>query len=74
MKVRYFPDTDTIYVEITDNIIAETVDINENTIIDLDTQGNVVAFTLEHASKSASVDEFSFERITSPPPNLAATN
>jgi uncharacterized protein YuzE len=65
MKIRYFPETDTIYMELTDTKVAETVDLNENTLVDLDEKGNVVAITLEHASESTVVDEFSFQRVTS---------
>jgi uncharacterized protein YuzE len=65
MKIRYFPETDTIYMELTDRKVAETVDLNENTLVDLDEKGNVVAITLEHASESTVVDEFSFQRVTS---------
>ncbi len=32
MKIRYFPDTDTLYVELNDNLIAETREINEHTL------------------------------------------
>ena len=67
MKIRYFPETDTIYMELTDTKVAETVDLNENTLVDLDEKGNVVAITLEHASESTLVDEFSFQRVTSTP-------
>ncbi|HEX6384630.1 MAG TPA: DUF2283 domain-containing protein, partial [Anaerolineae bacterium] len=49
MKIQYFPDTDTVYMELTDREVVETIDLNENTVIDLDANDNVVAITLEHA-------------------------
>ncbi len=36
MKVRYFTDTDTLYIEFQAGDIAETRDLDENTTIDLD--------------------------------------
>lgn len=63
MKVKYFKETDTMYVQFTDAEVAETRDINENTLIDLDAKGNLVSITIEHASLSAKVAEFSFQEI-----------
>lgn len=50
MKLSYFEDTDTLYIELKQSDIAETKDMDENTILDLDSEGNIVAITLEHAS------------------------
>ena len=55
MKIRYFVDTDTIYVELTEKEVVETMDLNENTIVDLDANGNLVAITLEHARELANI-------------------
>ena len=50
MKVSYFSDTDTLYIEFRNNDISETKDLDENTILDLDSDRQVVAITLEHAA------------------------
>jgi len=67
MKIRYFPDTDTAYVELTESEVAETQEINENTYIDLDAKGNLVAITFEHAREKANILNFSFEQVVSLP-------
>jgi len=36
MKVSYFEDTDTLYIEFRDSGIAESKDLDENTILDVD--------------------------------------
>ncbi len=61
MKVKYFPDTDTALVEFTDNEVAETKEISENIYADLDSQGNLVSMTIEHARRNARLQEFSFK-------------
>lgn len=63
MKIRYFPDTDTVYVELTDSRVVETRDLNENTLLDLDEDDNLVAITVEHARELANILDFSFEQI-----------
>jgi len=52
MQIKYFQDTDTLLINFSDNSIAETEDLNENTLIELDEIGNVVSITLEHFKKS----------------------
>ena len=36
MKIKYFQDTDTLYIELRSANIAQTRDLDENTLIDLD--------------------------------------
>lgn len=54
MKLSYFPDTDTLYIDISDHPSVESEVINENLIIDLDSDGQPVGITLEHYSQTAS--------------------
>jgi uncharacterized protein YuzE len=63
MRIRYFAETDTLYVEFTERPVEETRDLNENTIIDLDVDGNLVAVTLEHAQALTSVFDLSFQQV-----------
>jgi uncharacterized protein YuzE len=63
MKIQYFPDTDTDYCQLTDNEVVETIDLNENTLLDLDAGGNLVALTLEHAQELANIFDFSFQQV-----------
>jgi uncharacterized protein YuzE len=64
MKVQYFKDTDTLYIEFLAHDIAETRDLDENTVIDLDTKGNICAITFEHASRRTDVDNLIVEGIS----------
>ena len=50
MKIKYFDDTDTLYIELRDLEIAETRDLDENATLDVDAEGNMLALTIEHAS------------------------
>jgi uncharacterized protein YuzE len=69
MKIKYFSNTDTALVEFSDLEVAETKEINENILIDLDTSGNLVAMTIEHARKQASLSHLSYEQIEKKSPN-----
>ena len=63
MKVKYFKDTDTLYIEFRVNQIVETKDLDENTILDLDDQGHICAITFEHASLKTDLQDFTVEGI-----------
>jgi uncharacterized protein YuzE len=63
MKIRYYQDTDTLYIEFRAAEVAETRDLDENTLLDLDTSGNICAITVEHASLRADIPQFSYEQI-----------
>ncbi|NDY95215.1 DUF2283 domain-containing protein [Wenzhouxiangella limi] len=63
MKVQYFEDTDTLYIEFQGREISETRDLDENTILDLDSEGNVCAITFEHASKRTDVNHLQVDGI-----------
>ena len=63
MKVSYFNDTDTLYIEFSSNDIAESKDLDENTVLDVDEKGNVCAITFEHASQRTDVNHLIVEGI-----------
>lgn len=63
MKVKYFEDTDTLYIGFRDSDIVESKDLDENTILDLDANGNVCAITFEHASQRTDVHRLTVEGI-----------
>jgi uncharacterized protein YuzE len=63
MKIRYFADTDTLLIELRDVPVAETRDLDENTLLDLDADGNIRSITIEHASTRADAPQFSYEQV-----------
>ena len=63
MKIQHFQDTDTLYIELCAADIVETRDFDENTLLDLDSEGNICAITIEHASERAGIPAFSYEQI-----------
>jgi uncharacterized protein YuzE len=63
VKIRYFHDTDTLYIELREATVAETRDLDENTQIDLDAGGNLCALTLEHASKRADLSGVDYQQV-----------
>jgi uncharacterized protein YuzE len=63
MKIQYFADTDTLHIEFRDAPVAETRDLDENTLLDVDAEGKICAITVEHASERAGIPQFSYEQF-----------
>jgi uncharacterized protein YuzE len=63
MTIKYFQDTDTLYLKLIEGEIFETRDLDENTLIDLNKNGDLLALTIEHAKKRVDISNFSFQQI-----------
>lgn len=63
MKISYFVDTDTLYIEFRPDPITETRDLDENTVVEFDAAGNLCSMTVEHAQEHAALPHFSFEQV-----------
>lgn len=63
MKIKYFKETDTAYLELSDRLIRETKEIFNNLYADLDENGNLVGLTIEHAKSQTDLSDVIFEQI-----------
>ncbi|WP_008310727.1 DUF2283 domain-containing protein [Leptolyngbya sp. PCC 6406] len=52
MKIQYFPDTDTLAIELTTKSVVATDAVTDDLILDYDGDGKVVAITLDNYSKN----------------------
>ena len=58
MKFEYFPDTDTLYIDITESTSNESKEISPGVVLDYDAQGNLVGIEIDNASKVANMKRF----------------
>lgn len=63
MQAKYFEDTDTLFIRLSDLPPAETRDVSENVTMDLDAAGHVVSLTVEHARADKNKVDFSYELV-----------
>ena len=61
MKIRYFDDTDTLHIEFRAAEVAETRDLDEDTLLDVDKDGKICGITIEHAKERTDIPKFSYE-------------
>ena len=63
MTIQYFEYTDTLYITLKNGTVADTRDLDENTLIEFDAKGSLVALTIEHARERAELPQFSFHKV-----------
>ncbi|NNC89602.1 MAG: DUF2283 domain-containing protein [Akkermansiaceae bacterium] len=63
MIAKYLGDTDTLYLEFRDSKVAETRDLDEQTLLDYDADGRLVGITIEHAKNRVGGPEIELQRI-----------
>jgi uncharacterized protein YuzE len=51
MKLNYFPETDSLYIELADRPGADAEEIRPGIVLDLDAAGEVVGIDIERASE-----------------------
>ena len=65
MKMEYFEDTDTLYIEFRKPQPAtETRDLDENTLIDVDPRWMGKRTTIEHASEQTDISRLMLRGLT----------
>ncbi len=69
MTLRYYPETDSLYIELNSAPGAEAREIVEGLVVDLDANGDVVGFDIEQASHK--LDLSKIETIALPPASAA---
>ena len=63
MKLQYYPDTDSLYVELKPVPGVETREISDGLIVDIDAEGQVVGFDIDHASRRLDLSTLETEAL-----------
>jgi len=63
MKVNYYPDTDSLYIDLSEKPSAESREISEGVILDYDSEGNLVGIDIDNASKKVNLKEITLSRV-----------
>ena len=59
MKLTYFKETDTLYIDLSHKTSTESLEVSENILADLDESGNITGIEIEQASKIIDFSNFS---------------
>jgi uncharacterized protein YuzE len=63
MKITYYPETDSLYIDLSEHPGAESVEISEGVVVDYDSKGNLVGIDIDNASKKVELKKFIISRL-----------
>lgn len=65
MKIQYFENTDTLYIQLSPAPVDDTYDLDEDTLLEVDAAGRPCAITIEHIRERITMPAFPNEPIPS---------
>ena len=57
MKLNYFPDTDSLYIDLSHRPSVESQEVSEGVVLDYDGEGNLVGIDIDHASSKLDLSQ-----------------
>jgi uncharacterized protein YuzE len=63
MKLHYYPDADTLYIELSGRPSVDSDEIGNDVVADFDAEGNIVGLDIEHASERLDVRTLETESL-----------
>ncbi len=63
MKISYYPETDSMYIDFSLNESAESTEISPGVILDYDSQGNLTGIDIDNATKKIDLKELILNKI-----------
>ena len=63
MKIEYFPNTDSMYIDLSERSSVDSVEVSEGVVIDYDSDGSIVGIDIDQAQKKLNLKELRLEKI-----------
>lgn len=63
MKLNYHPDTDSLYIDLSEQPSAESREISAGIVLDYDAQGNLVGIDIDNASRKVQLEHLVLSRL-----------
>ena len=72
MKLNYYPETDSLYIDLSEKTSVESKEISEGVVLDYDAESNLVGIDIDNASKKVNLKELILSRLPSDVHTVAA--
>ena len=63
MRLKYYPDTDSLYIELSSKASADSQEISEGVVLDYDAAGNIVGIDIDNASRKVDLKEITLSKL-----------
>ena len=65
MKLNYYPETDSLCIDLSEKTSVESKEISEGIVLDYDAEGNLVGIDIDNASKKVHLKELTLSKLPS---------
>jgi uncharacterized protein YuzE len=70
MKLNYYADTDSLYIDLSERTSVESREITEGIVLDYDAEGNLVGIDIDNASQKVELKKLTLNKL----PAIVQTN
>jgi uncharacterized protein YuzE len=70
MKLNYYPETDSLYIDLSEQPSTESKEITEGVLLDYDVKGNLVGIDIDNASTKVELEKLILNKL----PGTVETN
>ena len=71
MKIKYYPETDSLYIDLSSKPSVDSVEVSQGVVLDYDTEGNLVGIDIDEASRKLEIKELILSRLPAEVTQLA---
>lgn len=57
MKMKYYKDTDSLYIDLSENPSVESKEVSEGVVLDYDVNGNLAGIDIDNAASKVAMDK-----------------
>ncbi len=72
MKINYYPETDSVYIDLSSKTSVESTEISEGVVLDYDVNGKLVGIDIDNASNKLDLTEMILSNVPSKVHKLTA--
>lgn len=72
MKLNYYPDTDSLYIDLSSHVSVETREVSEGIVLDYDAEGHLAGIDIDNASHKIDLKEIILSKIPAETERLTA--
>ena len=72
MKLNYYAATDSLYIDLSEQLSVESREISEGIVLDYDANGNLVGIDIDNASSKVQLEQLVLNKLPSQITTVAA--
>lgn len=72
MKLNYYPETDSLYIDLSERPSVESREISEGVVLDYDSDGHLVGIDIDNASRKVELKRLILSKLPAKVETVAA--